>query len=213
MSALTKVAVDHAMRREEPLQLPFSSSDGSMRVLSTIFQVSALSVPDIRQQRAMRQAIATKAIGHQPPWLVLQTSQQSFEEAPDCGSVSAILDQDIKHDTRLANRTPEIMQITVDPYKRFIQMPNVAGPWPASAPARIINTSSSSQRGAAPLVYLTSSPKAASMSGLCLYREKAATTSAEAQIGAVVTRLWTESEGLEAAVDHVRPSPAIGPNP
>jgi hypothetical protein len=62
MSAWPEVAVDHAMRREEPLRLgrrfetlhlPLSSSRWSMRVFRTVVQVSARSVPDIRQQSAM----------------------------------------------------------------------------------------------------------------------------------------------------------------
>jgi hypothetical protein len=57
MPTWAEVTVDHAVRGEEPLclsrrleplHLPFSPSRGPMRILSTIIEIAARSVPDTR---------------------------------------------------------------------------------------------------------------------------------------------------------------------
>jgi hypothetical protein len=119
MSAWPEVAVDHVMRRGEPprlgrrleaLHLPFPSSGQPVRVLSTIVRVSAPSVPDLRQQSAMRDAVAAQTVGDQPPRLVLQPPQQPLEEALRRRCISSIMNQDVEHDAMLADRPPEIVQ-------------------------------------------------------------------------------------------------------
>ena len=62
----------------------------------------------------------------------------------------------------------------------------------------------SPQKGAATIVYLASSPDVASVSGLYFYQRKPDTPSAAAQDDVAASRLWAESERLEAAV----PQPA-----
>jgi NAD(P)-dependent dehydrogenase (short-subunit alcohol dehydrogenase family) len=58
----------------------------------------------------------------------------------------------------------------------------------------------SPSKGAETIVYLASSPEVASVSGLYFYRDKPETPSPEAQDDNAATRLWAESERLEAAV-------------
>ena len=62
----------------------------------------------------------------------------------------------------------------------------------------------SPQKGAETIVYLASSPDVASVSGLYFYQRKPDTPSAAAQDDVAASRLWAESERLEAAV----PQPA-----
>ena len=62
----------------------------------------------------------------------------------------------------------------------------------------------SPQKGAATIVYLASSPDVASVSGLYFYQRKPDTPSPAALDNVAASRLWAESERLEAAV----PQPA-----
>jgi len=57
----------------------------------------------------------------------------------------------------------------------------------------------SPQKGAETIVYLASSPDVASVSGLYFYRRKPDTPSPAAQDDVAASRLWAESERLEAA--------------
>jgi NAD(P)-dependent dehydrogenase (short-subunit alcohol dehydrogenase family) len=56
------------------------------------------------------------------------------------------------------------------------------------------------KEGAETLVYLATSPDAASMSGEFFYRCRPGTLSAEARDDALAQRLWLESERIAAAV-------------
>jgi hypothetical protein len=58
----------------------------------------------------------------------------------------------------------------------------------------------SPQKGADTIVYLASSPEVASMTGRYFYKRKPDAPSAAAQDDAAASRLWAESERLEAAV-------------
>ena len=58
----------------------------------------------------------------------------------------------------------------------------------------------SPRKGAETIIYLASSPEAASMSGLYFYRERPETPSPEAQDDEAAARLWAESARLAAAV-------------
>jgi hypothetical protein len=59
----------------KPLHLPLSSSRRSMRALSPIIEISALSVLAARKQLTLSDAIAAQLVGHDHPWLILQTLQ------------------------------------------------------------------------------------------------------------------------------------------
>ena len=76
MPTRAEAAIDHAVRREEPLRLgrgfeplhvPLSPSRRPMRILSTVVQIPARSVPDIRQDFAMRDTVAAQAVSDQAP--------------------------------------------------------------------------------------------------------------------------------------------------
>jgi hypothetical protein len=56
----------------------------------------------------------------------------------------------------------------------------------------------SPQKGAETIVYLASSPDVASVSGHYFYQRKPDTPSAAAQDDVAASRLWAESERLEA---------------
>jgi NAD(P)-dependent dehydrogenase (short-subunit alcohol dehydrogenase family) len=58
----------------------------------------------------------------------------------------------------------------------------------------------SPQKGAETIVYLASSPDVASVTGLYFFKRKPDTPSAAAQDDVAASRLWAESERLEAAV-------------
>src|SRR5690349_9983617 len=73
------MTVDHAVRGEESLRLPwrlellhlpFSPPRRPPRVLSAVVEIATGPVPDIRHDRALRCAVAAQAVGDQAAWLV-----------------------------------------------------------------------------------------------------------------------------------------------
>ena len=88
MAPRPKVIVDYRMRRQEPLcligrleplHLPLSSSRGSMRILSSIVQVPARPMADIRQDRSLSDAVAAQAVRDEASWLVLRDTARKPE--------------------------------------------------------------------------------------------------------------------------------------
>jgi hypothetical protein len=101
-----------------------------MRILSTIIQIPARSVPDIGQDLTMRGTVAAQAVGDEAARLVLQPVQQSLEKALCGGGIPAILHEDIEHDPVLVHRPPEIVQHAIDPDEHLVKVPGVSGPGP-----------------------------------------------------------------------------------
>ncbi len=95
--------------RLEPLHLPFPAAGWSMRVLGPIVQIAALPVFDIRQQRALRHAIAAEFVGDDDARNILETLQRPLEEALRRPGIAAALHQDIEHDANLIDGAPEIV--------------------------------------------------------------------------------------------------------
>ena len=76
MTSWPEMAVDDPMRRKEmlclfgrlePLHLPFSASGRPMRIFSSIIQVSARAMPDIRQDGTLSNTVTAQAISDEPP--------------------------------------------------------------------------------------------------------------------------------------------------
>jgi hypothetical protein len=118
MASRMKVPMDEGMgrqealgvlRRPEPLHLSFPASGWSMRVLGPIVQVAALPVLDLRQQRALRHAIAAQFVGDEHARNILQTLQQPLEEALRLPDIAVALHQDIEHDAILIDGAPDIV--------------------------------------------------------------------------------------------------------
>src|SRR5260370_32907526 len=102
------------VRRLEALHLPFPTPGWSMRDLSSIIQIAALPVFNIREQRALRHAIAAQFVGDEDTRRILQTFQQALEKALCRPCIAASLPQDIKHEADLIARAPESMTHTPD---------------------------------------------------------------------------------------------------
>src|SRR5690349_12666888 len=105
-----EMTVDHAVRGEESLRLPwrlellhlpFSPPRRPVRVLSAVVEIATSPVPDIRHDRALRCAVAAQAVGDQAARLVLQTTEQPLEKALGRIGIGAPLDQDVEHDAML----------------------------------------------------------------------------------------------------------------
>jgi hypothetical protein len=112
----------------EPLHLPLSPSRRPMRILGSVIQISARSVPDIGQDFAMRHTVAAQAISDEAPRLVFQPVQQSLEKALEPRGVPAVLHEDIEYDPVLVHRPPEIVQRAVDADEHLVEVPGVSGP-------------------------------------------------------------------------------------
>ena len=90
MTSRAEVAVDDAVgaeealrlaRRLEPLHLPLASPRGPVRVLGPVVEVAALSVLDLREDVAVRDAVAVQAVSNDATRLVLEVAEQALEEA------------------------------------------------------------------------------------------------------------------------------------
>ena len=142
VSTRTEGAVDHAVRREEPLGLPgcleplhppLSSPARPMRVLRAIAEVAAAPLSDLGQELALCPAVALQPLGEQPAWLVSEACEQAPEEPPGCTPVPSILNQDVQHRAVLVHRAPERVEHALDAQKHRIEVPGVARLRPAPA--------------------------------------------------------------------------------
>ena len=71
-------------------------------------------MPYIRDDGALRGAVAAQAVGDQAPRLVSKSSQQALEEALGGSGIPAALDQNVELDAILVDRAPEVMKRAVD---------------------------------------------------------------------------------------------------
>jgi hypothetical protein len=131
MAPWLEVTVDHGMRRQkslrligrfETLHLPLASSCGTMRVLSTIVEIPARPVPNVRQYRSVSDAIAAQSVGDEAARVILQTMEQTFEETFGGFAVPPSLHQDVQHDPALVHCAPQIVQHAPDPDEYLIEM-------------------------------------------------------------------------------------------
>jgi hypothetical protein len=120
----------------QALHLPLSAPGRTMRILSAVIQVEALTVLDIRQKLALSHPIALQLIGDDNARHVQQPLQEALEEALRRLGAAAGLHQDVKHDAVLIDGTPEIMLFTVEPDEDLVQVPFVTGP--GSAQTKIV---------------------------------------------------------------------------
>ncbi len=124
MSAGMEVPVDECVggeevlglaRRFESLHLPLSSPGRPMRVLCPIVKIAALSMLDARKHLTLSHTVAPQLVGHEHPRHILQTLQQSLEEALRSGGIAPGLHQDVEHDAILIDGAPEIVLHALDP--------------------------------------------------------------------------------------------------
>ena len=86
-----------------------------MRVLSSIIQIAVLAMLNVRQQRALRHAMAASLSVTSTCGTYCRPLQQPLEEALRSPGSAAILHQDVEHDPVLIDGTPEIMRLALDP--------------------------------------------------------------------------------------------------
>jgi hypothetical protein len=119
--------------RLEPLDLPFSSVGRPMRILSSIIQVSARAMPNIRKDGTLSDAVTAHAISNEPPRFVFQPSREVLEEALGCRGIPPLLDKDIQHDLMLIHRAPQIVSLASDTDEHLVEVPFVARHRPSPA--------------------------------------------------------------------------------
>ena len=110
----------------EALHLPLSSTCRSMRVLSTIVEVAALSMLDTGQQASLCHTIASQLIGDDHSRHKLQALQQTLEEPLGGFPITPLLDQNIEDETILIHGTPQVMLNALDPDEHLVEMPFIA---------------------------------------------------------------------------------------
>jgi len=98
-----------------------------VRDLTAVVEVPALPMFNTRQDLAFGGTIRSEFVGHDHPRHVAQTLQQLAKEAFGRFSVTAALDQHIKHISVLINSSPEVVQFASDADENLVQKPFVAG--------------------------------------------------------------------------------------
>ena len=84
---------------------------------------------DAGKQSTLRNTIAPQFVGHDYPWHILQTIQQSLEEPLRSVGMAPRLNKDIQHNAILIDSSPEIMLHALDPDQHLVKMPHISGPW------------------------------------------------------------------------------------
>lgn len=121
--------------RLETLHLSFSPPRRTMGVLRPVVEIATFAMIDVWQELAPCHAIALQLVRDQDTRRILQTFQETLEEAPRCGRITAMLHQDVQYDAALINRAPEITQFTLDTDEDLVQVPLVTRPRTASTDA------------------------------------------------------------------------------
>jgi hypothetical protein len=110
-----------------------------VRVFSSVIQITAGPVLDLRQDLTLRHAVAAQAVSDDAAGLELETGEQALEEAFRGGRIPAVLHEDVEHNAMLVHCAPEVVQHAVDPQEDLIQVPAVARlrPAPAQPPGEV----------------------------------------------------------------------------
>lgn len=75
-----------------------------------------------------RGSVAAKLVSDNDCWLVLETSQQPLEELLGRFLVTPVRDEDVKLDSVLINRAPQVLLFTFDLEEDLVKVPGA--PWP-----------------------------------------------------------------------------------
>ena len=81
---------------------------------------------DARKQLTLSDAIAAQLVGHNHPWLILQSGPQPFEEALYCQGIAPGLKQDVEHNAILIDDAPEVMLHAPDTDEDFVHVLHVS---------------------------------------------------------------------------------------
>src|SRR5215831_13226671 len=135
MSSRSEVLGDWTIGRQEALRMPrrlqplhaiFSLACGAMRVLTAVIEVATLPMFHPGQELALRRAVALELIRDDHPWHVLQPLEQLAKALLGRLLVAPLLDEDVQDVVVLIHRAPQVMALTVNRQKHFIQMPCIA---------------------------------------------------------------------------------------
>jgi hypothetical protein len=108
------------------------SADASSRL---DYSDIGLSVLDAGKQLTLSDAIAPQLVRHDHPRHILQTLQQSSEQAL-CGvGIAPCLHPDVEHNAILIDGAPEIVLHALDPDEDFVHVPLVAWSRPPASQA------------------------------------------------------------------------------
>jgi len=79
-----------------------------------------------RQDLPLRGPVALQLIGDDHPWHILEPLEQLTQELLRRVLIAAALRQDVEDIIVLIHRAPEVMALTMNRQKDFIQMPFIA---------------------------------------------------------------------------------------
>jgi len=97
-----------------------------VRDFSTIVGISAGVVEDGRHHSSMRCPIAPQLVGHQAPRFASLALQELAKEPLDCSPIATRLDENVDDFALRIDSAPEILPLTLDGHKEFVQVPDVA---------------------------------------------------------------------------------------
>jgi hypothetical protein len=114
-------------RRLKPLHAAFPLPRRPMRVLASIIEVTTLAMLYPWENLTFGRTVALQLVRNDDPWHVLYALQQLAEKLLRRLFVASALHQDIEHVVILIHRAPQVMALTVDGQKDFIQVPFIPG--------------------------------------------------------------------------------------
>ena len=114
--------------RLEPLHPSLALTGGLMGVFGAIIQIAVLPMLHVGQELPFGCPIAGEFVGNEHPRHVGESFKQLAEEPLGGFRVPVTLDQDIEDMAILVHGSPQIVALTVNAQKHFIQMPFIARP-------------------------------------------------------------------------------------
>jgi hypothetical protein len=110
----------------EPLHTILALACGPMRVLTSVIEITTLTVFDPGQYLPLGRAVALQLIGDNNAWHVLEPFEQLAKELLGGVLIAPALDQAIEDMVVLIDGSPEVMALTINCEKHLIQVPFVA---------------------------------------------------------------------------------------
>src|SRR5262249_54561565 len=110
----------------EPLHAILALPRGTMRILTPVVQIAALTMFHPEQDLTLGGTVALELIRNDDAWHVLQPLEQLAKELLRRRLIPPALDQDIEDVVVLIHGAPQVMALPVDRQKDLVEVPLVA---------------------------------------------------------------------------------------
>ena len=115
-------------RRLEAAHTPFSHTSRLVRKLCPVISILGCIMNGFRDEFSMRNTIASQLVRHNLSRLTMVIFQQSPEETLSSRSVATRLEKHIDHLAILVNSPPQVLLLTTNLHKYFVDVECIAEP-------------------------------------------------------------------------------------